>query len=388
MKDLKKICVVTGTRADYGLLRGLMIGIDKSTKIQLQIIVTGAHLSPEYGLTYREIENDRLKIDNKIEMLLSSDTHVGISKSMGLGIIGFSDAFEQLKPDLVIVLGDRYEIFTAVATAMIFCIPVAHIHGGELTEGAIDESIRHSITKMSQLHFVATDEYRRRVIQLGENPEKVFLVGALGIDNIINLPLLELKDFEKEIGFKLGLKNLMVTFHPVTLENKTSEEQLNEILLTLKNLKNTHFIFTMPNADADSRVIIRMIKDFVKSHPHSKYFSSLGQIRYLSCLKHVDGVLGNSSSGLIEVPTFKKGTINIGSRQKGRIKASSVIDCNPNKNSISKAIKKLYSSSFQNTLKTVKNPYGYGGASKAIITQLENVPLNGIIKKKFHDLKK
>ena len=382
----RKICVVTGTRAEYGLLRWLMDGINKSTKLDLQIVVTGMHLSPEFGLTYQEIENDGFKIDRKIEMLVSSDSANGIVKSMGLGMIGFTDALTELKPDLIVVLGDRYEIFTAVAAAMIFRTPVAHLHGGEATEGLIDESIRHSITKMSHLHFVAAEEYKKRVIQLGEQPDNVFLVGGLGIDNIVKLNLLERKDFEKSIDFKLGIKNLLITFHPVTLEENTSEKQMNEILMALNELKHTHLIFTMPNADTDGRIIFQMIEDFVNNHPHAKSFTSLGQLRYLSCIKHVDGVIGNSSSGLAEVPTFKKGTINIGDRQQGRIKAESVIDCKPTTKSISDAIKKLYSSEFQQKLKTVKNPYGSGGASAAIVKTLENISLKTILKKKFYNM--
>ena len=382
----RKICVVTGTRAEYGLLRWLMDGINKSTTLDLQIVATGMHLSPEFGLTYQEIENDGFKIDRKIEMLVSADSANGIVKSMGLGMIGLTDTFTELKPDLIVVLGDRYEIFTAVATAMIFRTPVAHLHGGEATEGLIDESIRHSITKMSHLHFVAAEEYKKRVIQLGEQPDNVFLVGGLGIDNIVKLNLLERKDFEKSIDFKLGIKNLLITFHPVTLEKNTSEKQMNEILMALKELKNTHLIFTMPNADTDGRIIFKMIEDFVSNHPYAKSFTSLGQLRYLSCIKHVDGVIGNSSSGLAEVPTFKKGTINIGDRQRGRIKAESVIDCKPTTKSISDAIKKLYSLELQQKLKTVKNPYGFGGASDAIVKTLENISLKTILKKKFYNM--
>jgi len=382
----RKICVVTGTRAEYGLLRWLMDGINKSTKLDLQIVATGMHLSPEFGLTYQEIENDGFKIDRKIEMLVSSDSANGIVKSMGLGMIGFTDTLTELKPDLIVVLGDRYEIFTAVTTAMIFRTPVAHLQGGEATEGVIDESIRHSITKMSHLHFVAAEEYKKRVIQLGEQPDNVFLVGGLGIDNIIKLNLLERKDFEKSIDFKLGINNLLITFHPVTLEENTSAKQMNEILMALKELKHTHLIFTMPNADTDGRIIFKMIEDFVNNHPYAKSFTSLGQYRYLSCIKHVDGVIGNSSSGLIEVPTFKKGTINIGDRQRGRIKAESVIDCKPTAKSVSDAIKKLYSSEFQQKLKTIQNPYGSGGASEAIVKTLENISLKTILKKKFYNM--
>ena len=383
---MKNICVVTGTRAEYGLLRWVMDGIKKSIKLELQIIVTGMHLSPEFGLTYKEIENDGFKIDRKVEMLVSSDSSNGIVKSMGLGMIGFTDALEDLNPDLLLVLGDRYEIFSAVATAMIFRIPVAHLHGGEATEGLIDEPIRHSITKMSHLHFVAAEEYKNRVIQLGEQPQSIFQVGGLGIDNIVNLKLLNHKDFEKSIDSKLGLKNLLITFHPVTLETDTAEKQMTELLNALNKLKDTHLIFTMPNADTDGRVIFKMIENFVINNSKAKAFTSLGQLRYLSCIKYVDGVIGNSSSGLAEVPSFKKGTINIGDRQRGRLKAKSVIDCEPTQRSIGDALKKLYSVEFQNSLKNVINPYGNGGASQSIVKILENTSFNDILKKKFYDL--
>ena len=382
----RKICVVTGTRAEYGLLRWLMDGINKSTKLELQIIATGMHLSPEFGLTYKEIENDGFKIDRKVEMLVSSDSSNGIVKSMGLGMIGITDALEDLKPDLLLVLGDRYEIFSAVSASMVFRIPVAHLHGGEATEGLIDEPIRHSITKMSHLHFVANTEYRKRVIQLGEQPNHVFLVGGLGIDNIVKLNLLGRKELEQALAFKLGSKNLMITFHPVTLEDSTSDEQMQELLAALGKLKDTHLIFTMPNADTDGRILFKLIEDFVEKHPHSKAFTSLGQLRYLSCIQHVDGVVGNSSSGLLEVPSYKIGTINIGDRQRGRIKANSVIDCRPTRKSIGDALKKLYSTDFQRILKTVVNPYGTGGASEAIVKKLEDISLSDILKKGFYDL--
>ena len=381
-----KICLITGSRADYGLLRWVMNGILNSKSLELQIIATGMHLSPEFGLTYLEIEKDGFRIDRKVEMLLSSDTPIGITKSMGVGMIGFADAFSEMKPDLLLVLGDRYEIFAAVSSALVDRIPVAHLHGGETTEGAFDEAIRHSITKMSHLHFVAAGEYRQRVIQLGEHPDRVFQVGGLGVDNICKTKLLEIKELEESLDFKLGKRNLLITFHPVTLEHGTSANQIDELMKALENLDGTHLIFTMPNSDTDGRILFQMIEKFVAKHPHAKAFTSLGQLRYLSCIKYVDGVVGNSSSGLAEVPSFKKGTINIGDRQKGRLKAVSVIDCEPNKVSINNAVQKLYSAEFQDKLSTVKNPYGSGGASEAIINILENVTLDGILKKKFYNL--
>jgi GDP/UDP-N,N'-diacetylbacillosamine 2-epimerase (hydrolysing) len=383
---MRKICVVTGTRAEYGLLRWVMEGIRNSTKLDLQVIATGMHLSPEFGLTYREIEKDGFRIDRKVEMLLSSDTPVGIAKSMGLCSVGFADAFQELNPDLIVILGDRFELFSAVSVAMVSRIPVAHLHGGEATEGAIDESIRHSITKMSHLHFVAAEEYKKRVIQLGEQPDRVFNVGGLGIDNILKLRLLDRTELENSIKFKLGSKNLLITFHPVTLENSTSAQQMGELLSALNKLDNTNLIFTMPNSDTDGRVLFQIIEEYVSSNIKSVVFTSLGQLRYLSCLKHVDGVIGNSSSGLLEVPTFKIGTINIGDRQRGRLKAISVIDCEPNEPSISSAIKKLYSADYQNRLTTVKNPYGCGGASESIVNILNDVSLDGLLKKRFYNL--
>lgn len=383
---MKNVCIVTGTRAEYGCLRWVMDGVAKSPTLNLQIIVTGMHLSTEFGLTYREIEKDGFHIDKKVEMVVSSDTPTSVAKSMGLGMIGFADSLKDLRPDLMLVLGDRWEIFSAVATAMIARIPVAHLHGGEATEGLIDEPIRHSVTKMSHLHFVATEEYRKRVIQLGEQPDSVFLVGGLGIDNILKLKLLGRKELEKALDFKQGSKNLLVTFHPVTLEHSTSEDQMKELLAALGKLKDTHLIFTLPNADTDGRILFTLIEDFVEKHPHSRAYTSLGQLRYLSCIQHIDGVVGNSSSGLAEVPSFKRGTINIGDRQRGRIKANSVIDCEPTRQSIGEALKKLYSKDFQRTLKTVVNPYGTGGASEAIVKILENISLDDILKKEFYDL--
>jgi len=291
----RKICVVTGTRAEYGLLRWVMEGIRESDQLELQVIATGMHLSPEFGLTYREIEADGFKIDRKVEMLLSADTPSSISKSMGIAMIGFADALEQLKPNLVLLLGDRYEIFAAAAAAMIAKIPIAHLHGGETTEGAFDEAIRHSITKMAHLHFVAAEEYRKRVIQLGEHPDRVFLVGGLGIDNILRLPLLNRQELEQALDFPLGKRNLLVTFHPVTLEQETSVPQMQGLLQALTLQQDTNLIFTMPNADTDGRVLFKMIEDYVKEQPETrKAFTSLGQLRYLSCLRHVNAVVGNS----------------------------------------------------------------------------------------------
>lgn len=382
----RKICVITGTRAEYGLLYWLMKEIEADVDLQLQLIVTGMHLSPEFGLTYKEIEKD-FKIDKKIEILLSSDTSIGISKSMGLAQISFAEAFDELKPEIVVVLGDRFEIFAAASAAMIARLPIAHLHGGETTEGAFDEAMRHSVTKMSHLHFTATEEYRKRVIQLGEEPDRVFNVGGMGVENIKRLKLLTKTEFEESIRFKLAKKNLLVTFHPVTLEASTSEKQFSELLRALDNLTETHIIFTKANSDTDGRIINQMIDDYVNQNSYkSTAFTSLGQLRYLSALQFVDAVVGNSSSGLAEAPSFKIGTINIGDRQKGRIKAESVIDCEPNYESILQAFKKLYSTEFQYELSKVVNPYGDGQASKKIVEVLKSFQLKNLLKKKFYDI--
>ncbi|WP_323593919.1 UDP-N-acetylglucosamine 2-epimerase [Aliarcobacter butzleri] len=384
---MKKICVVTGTRAEYGLLYWLLKEIEADKEFQLQLIVTGMHLSHEFGLTYKEIEKE-FKIDKKIEMLLSSDTSVSISKSVGLAQISFAEAYDELKPDIVVVLGDRYEIFSATSTAMIARIPIVHLHGGETTEGAFDESIRHSITKMSHLHFTATEEYRNRVIQLGEHPSRVFNVGGMGIENIKRLKLLTKEEFENSIDFKLNKKNILVTFHPVTLENSTAQEQFQELLEVIDELEDTNIIFTKANSDTDGRIINQMIDDYVAKNFHKFVgFNSLGQLRYLSALQFIDAVVGNSSSGLLEAPSFKIGTINIGDRQKGRIKADSIIDCSANKTDIEKAFEKLYSKEFQNSLLNVQNPYGDGYASNKIIEEIKKIDLQNILKKSFYDLK-
>jgi GDP/UDP-N,N'-diacetylbacillosamine 2-epimerase (hydrolysing) len=384
---LKNICVVTGTRAEYGLLRWVMDGIKKSKILNLQVIATGMHLSPEFGLTYREIEKDGFKIDRKIEMLLSADSPSSISKSTGMGLIGFADAYNALDPDMVVVLGDRFEVFAASFPALVACIPIVHIHGGEITQGAYDESIRHAVTKMAYLHFTATESYQKRVVQLGEAPERVYNVGGMGVDAISKTNLLKKKKLERELGFRFGARNLMVTFHPVTLENRKSETQFNELLTVLESLDDTRIIFTSPNADTDGRVIKNMIDDFCENHSDKAVaFISMGRVNYLSSLQFVDAVVGNSSSGLAEVPSFNIGTINIGDRQKGRLRANSVIDCECNQESIRNAIIKLYSRTFQERLKSVKNPYGEGRASERILKILRNIDLPEKPKKVFYDL--
>jgi GDP/UDP-N,N'-diacetylbacillosamine 2-epimerase (hydrolysing) len=380
----RKICVVTGSRAEYGLLYWLIKEINADKDLKLQLIVTGMHLCPEFGSTYKEIQKD-FKIDKKIDMLLSSDTSLGILKSMSIAQTLISKAYNKLKPDIIVVLGDRYEIFSAASAAMICQIPIAHIHGGELTEGSWDDNIRHCITKMSHLHFTATEEYKYRVIQLGEQPNRVFNIGGMGIENIKRLKLLSRSEFEQSINFKLNIKNILITFHPVTLEDNTSKIQFQELLDSINELDDqTHIIFTKTNSDLNGKVINQMIDNFTKKNQKKSIgFSSLGQLRYLSALKHVDVLVGNSSSGLTEAPSFKIGTINIGERQKGRIEAKSVINCLPFKREIKMSIKKAYSTSFQKLLKKVKNPYENGFSSKKIVDILKKTQIKNILKKKF-----
>ena len=382
----RKICVVTGSRADYGLLRWVMQGIKDNSDLTLQVIVTGMHLSSAFGNTYKDVEADGILIDRKVVALSDDDSPVGIAESMSNVLAGCAEAFHELQPDIVVVLGDRFEIFAAASAALVAKIPVAHLHGGESTVGAFDEAMRHSITKMSQLHFVAAKAYADRVVQLGETPSKVFNVGGLGIDNIKNLNLLSLEELETSLQIELDKQSLLVTFHPVTLEDETGEHQMRELLDALSELKDTSIIFTMPNADTGGRRLIKMINEYVSQNVNSHVFTSLGQLRYLSCLAHVDAMVGNSSSGLIEAPSLKKGTINIGDRQLGRLQATSVINCPPEKYAIGRALEKLYSADFQASLAQTINPYGEGGASVKIVEILSTVTLDGILKKIFHDL--
>lgn len=383
---MRKICVVTSTRAEYGLLYWLLKEIEADSDLKLQLIVTGMHLSPEFGLTYKEIEKE-FKIDKKIEILSSSHISLDICAEMARVYEKFAPALAELKPDILVLLGDRYEIFGVAGVASIMQIPIAHIHGGETTQGAFDEAFRHSITKMSHIHFAATNEYANRIIQLGEEPGRVFNVGGPGIENIKKLNLLSKDEFERSINFKLAKKNILITFHPVTLENSSAREQFGEILKALDGLEDTNFIFTKANSDTDGDVINKMIDEYVNQNSQkAAAFASLGQLRYLSAIKFVDIVLGNSSSGLLEVPSFKKATINIGDRQKGRARASSVIDVRPAKEEILAAIKRAYSKEFEQTLKDTINPYDGGNPSKKMVKILKEIKLDGILKKKFYDI--
>lgn len=383
----RKICVVTGTRAEYGLLSRLMNEIRADNDLCLQVIATGMHLSPEFGSTYRVIEEDGFSIDAKVEMLLSSDTTTGVSKSMGVGMIGLADAFERLKPDMLVLLGDRFEILAAASAAMAARIPIAHLHGGESTEGAIDEAIRHAVTKMAHLHFVAAEPYRKRVIQLGEDPERVFNFGATAIDNIRSLKLMDRRRLEASLGFSLGKRCFLVTYHPVTIENRGPRPAMKELFKALDSFPDARIIITRPNADAGGREIIRLIDEYATKRGAGVLVSaSLGQLRYLSAMKHADAVIGNSSSGIIEGPALKKPAVNIGTRQKGRIRAGSVIDCDDKAGEIRAAITKAISPGFQRSLATVKSPYGDGGAAVAIKERLKKADLTDILSKKFFDL--
>lgn len=383
----RKICFVTGSRAEYGLLSSLMQAVKDDGALELQVIATNMHLSPEFGLTYKDIEKDGFFINKKVEMLLSSDTANATTKSVGLAVIGFADAYEDLNPDVVVVLGDRFEILAAVSAALFYKIPVAHLHGGEITEGAYDDCIRHAITKMSHLHFTSTEAYRKRVIQLGECPERVFNVGAIGIENIKKTPLMSKKELEASLNFCLGERSLLVTFHPVTLSDSTALEQCQNLLDALQQYTDCRIIFTMPNSDTDGRIIMKLVHSFVSANSKRAIsFQSLGKVRYLSALKYVSAVVGNSSSGIIEVPSFGIPTLNIGDRQKGRIAADSVIQCGTSTSEILKGLEKIFSATVIEKARVCHNPYEKEGTIEMILQVLKNVPLKDLIRKSFYNL--
>ena len=384
---MKRVCVVTGSRAEYGLLRWVMEGFKNSDVCTLQTVVTGMHLSPEFGSTWREIEADSFSIDWKVEMLLGSDSASAVTKSMGIAMIGFADAFSHLKPDLLVILGDRFEMLAAASAALIAGIPIAHLHGGELTEGAYDDAIRHSLTKMSHLHFTATSEYRDRVIQLGEDPARVWDVGGFGLDSIANAKLLSRVEVEDNLKISLSDKSLLVTFHPETRPDAVPEKQLEELLHALGQ-SSAVVVFTMPNADNKNRMLRTMIEEFVQQHSgRAVVHASLGQQLYLSTLAEVDAVVGNSSSGLIEAPAFSKGTVNIGRRQDGRLRAKSVVDCEARRSDIAEAIDKVLDPRFQIEITSQQNPYGTGGASVKTVSIIENWFRDKVsMSKKFYDL--
>lgn len=386
---MKRIGIMTGTRAEYGLLKPLMQEINKDNDLELYLIVSGMHLSPEFGMTYKEIEEDGFQINAKVEMLLSSDSPAGISKSIGLGVIGFADEFQRAELDMLILLGDRYEVLSAAICAMVMRIPIAHLHGGELTEGAIDEGMRHSITKMSYLHFTSTEQYRNRVIQLGENPERVFYVGALGVENIKKINLMTKEELERSIHFEIDENTVIVTYHPVTLENNTVEEQFLNLLEVLDRNPKIRMIFTKANADTNGRIVNELIDKYAaQNSERACAFMSLGQKRYLSALKYCRIVIGNSSSGIIEAPSFGKPIINIGDRQKGRICADSVINCGYTQQEIQQAMETALTEEFENKARNCRNPYEKENTAANIISVIKDYLLNNKInlKKRFYDL--
>lgn len=384
---IRKICVVTGGRADYGLLKLLIREIRKNRQFQLQVIATGSHFLPKFGSTYREILKDGFKINARVDMRPVGDSAVALGKAMGLGMKGLSRAMEKLRPDLVMVLGDRYEILAAAAAATLAGVPIAHLHGGELTEGAYDDAFRHAITKMSHLHFVSTAVYRKRVMQMGESPSRVFQVGALGVDNVLSTRFIDRQELQKIMNFRFQQKNLLVTFHPTTLEPKEAGRQTDALLHALQAFPDTGIIFTMPGADKESGMIWQKIQRFVRRNPSAKAFRSLGSRGYLSVMKEVDAVVGNSSSGLLEAPALHKPAVNIGNRQNGRVRAASVIDCLANRASIQRSIQKAFSSGFRAHCKTLVNPYGRGGAAVKVLQILSAYHNHPIAPKRFIDFK-
>jgi GDP/UDP-N,N'-diacetylbacillosamine 2-epimerase (hydrolysing) len=382
----KTVCIVTGSRAEYGLLYPVIKKVKEHEALKLQLVVTGMHLAQEFGYTYKEIQKD-FKIDKKIDISLNDDSSFGISNSVSLAMSGFAKSFSELKPDILVVLGDRYEIFAAATAAMFANIPIAHIHGGEITQGALDDVMRHSITKMSHLHFTSTNEYKNRVIQLGEDPSRVFNVGALGIENIKNINLQSKEELQKSIGFELGKKNLLVTFHPVTLDKTSSKEQFEQVIYALDKLEDTNIIFTKANSDAGGKIINKMIDEYVLKNPNRCIaVASLGIVRYLSALQYIDAVVGNSSSGIIEVPSFKIATINIGDRQKGRLQANSVINTSCKSADIKSAIDKGLSLGFRELLVDTRNPYECADTSEKIVNEIVKTDLEDILKKRFWDI--
>lgn len=385
---MRKICFFTGTRAEYGIMSRLMRMVADSQDCEIQIIATNMHLSPEFGLTYKEIEADGFHINKKVEMLLSSDTPNGTVKSMGLATIGFADALEDLRPDLAVILGDRYEMLAAAQSCLIYKIPVAHLYGGEITEGAYDDAIRHAITKLSHLHFTSTEEYRKHIIQMGEQPDRVFYVGSLGVNNIKNEPVMSLQELEKSLNFKLGDKFLLVTFHPVTMENCTAAGQCDDLLKALSEVNGEYqLLFTLPNSDTDGRVIISKVNDYVNQYPDRSFaINSLGKKRYYSALKYASAVIGNSSSGLVEAPSFHIPTLNIGDRQKGRARGYSIIDVPASLESMREGLRKVLSTEFRNVAKNAANPYEKEGTVESIYNVITTYSLEGLIAKSFYNV--
>lgn len=388
MKGKRNICVFSGTRAEYGLLNPLMRAIREDDSLNLGIMVSGAHLSPEFGLTYQYIESDGFHIDEKIEMLVSSDTSSGICKSMGLGLIQFSDAIKRLNPDIIVLLGDRYEAFSVAVAALVNNIPIAHIHGGESSYGSIDESFRHAITKMSNLHFTCAEQYHDRVVQLGEHPDRVFDVGSLGVENIQTISLLPKEKFYKQMGFDIKDSFFLVTYHPVTLELSKTAEHFEDILkaLSMSEFEKNKIIFTKANADSAGRRINKRIDEFVcENKTRAISFDSMGQLRYLSAMQYCSLVIGNSSSGILEAPSFKVPVINVGNRQKGRLKSDNIIDCKPMKNQIIQAMQRGLSNSFIDSLGNMKSPFEKASTANQIKNIIKSIDLSDLTLKEFCD---
>ncbi|QPJ64081.1 MAG: UDP-N-acetylglucosamine 2-epimerase (hydrolyzing) [Candidatus Nitrohelix vancouverensis] len=382
----RSLCVVTGTRADYGHLSCLMRAIQNDPELRLQVVATGMHLSPEFGMTVDGIIEDGFEVSARVEMLLSSDTAVGIGKSIGLGVIGFAEVFDRLQPDVTILLGDRFEMLAAAMAATAARIPIAHLHGGETTEGAMDEAFRHAITKMSHVHFVAAEAYQCRVRQMGEGPSRIFNFGAPGLDLLKTMERPTRADLEARLGLSLGERNFLVTYHPETLNREGPEKAIQALFEALDVFPDARIIFTKPNCDEGGRKIIELIDAFVEARQERAVAHvSLGSYYYFGVMNEVDAVIGNSSSGLIEAPVFEKPTVNIGDRQKGRLRAGSVVDCDETKASIEAAIRQVLSVDFQMKLKGVKSPYYQGGASEKILAVLKSFDLQNI-KKTFYDL--
>lgn len=383
---MKSICVITGSRAEYGLLRPLISKIYASHDLKLQLVVTGSHLSELYGMTVNEIVSDGFKIDYQVDLKIFLDEPLDIIKIIGMGLNKFGVILKKLQPDIIVILGDRYELLCPAISSLFLGYPIAHIHGGEITEGAIDDTIRHILTKLSHLHFVATDQNKTRVQQMGEMPETVFCVGGLGVDAISHMNLLSKIEVEKRLNITFNKKNLLVTYHPVTNNRMNELNEFQNLLSVLEEIQDVLIIFTLPNADQGNKILISELQKYVRKNQNCKLFSSLGQLNYFSCLQYVDAVVGNSSSGLLEAPSFKIATVNIGERQKGRPLASSVIQSGSSKEEIRKSIDYIFSKSFINQANQVENPYGKSGATDAILEVLKKTNLKKLTKKKFFDI--
>lgn len=387
MMPTRRIAIITGTRADYGLLYWLVHDLHEAPEFELQLVVTGMHLMPEFGHTVDVIERDGFPIAAKVDLQLTSDAPDSVARSIGVGMMGFAETFAKLAPDLVIILGDRFEMLAAASAAYVERLPIAHIHGGEVTEGALDEGFRHAITKLAALHFTAAEPYRHRVIQMGEQPDRVFNVGAPGLDHLRRTALLDRPELEKSLEFSLGALNFLVTFHPATLDAEDAATQCRSLLAALDGFPEARIVFTLPNADPGGRAIMPLLTDYADRHPERcRLYASLGQLRYLSLLREVQVVIGNSSSGIIEAPSFGAATVNIGTRQQGRLRAASIIDCAPRQAEIEAAIRHALTPDFIKALDQIENPYGNGNASTRMLDIMREVERDSLLRKPFYDL--